>query len=178
MLLLLAAEGSMEWLETYFNYPGLEAWKFLNLAIFLVAAIYILRKPINAALLARRDAIQQELVTAQTEREQALAKVAEADALLTRVDDDVRAVNEQARQEVESERERVATATEREMEKLKDQAQREIERANKIARQELRQFLAQRSIELARKSISNQMRPEDDTALIKESIGELRRTTV
>jgi F0F1-type ATP synthase membrane subunit b/b' len=64
------------------------------------------------------------------------------------------------------------------MEKLKQQSQREIDTAGKLARKELRQFLAQRSIELARESVRNQIRPEDDTALIKENIGDLRRTTV
>ena len=40
------------------------------------------------------------------------------------------------------------------------------------------QDLAQRSVELARESVRGQMRPEDDTLLIKENIGDLRRTTV
>ena len=164
----------MEW----FNYPGLELWKFLNLAIFTAAGIYILRKPINQALLARRGAIQQELVTAQQERERALAQVAEADNLLSRLHEDVRTLHKQADEEAKSERERLAAATAREMEKLKQQSQREVEMAGKLARKELRQFLAQRSVELARESVRNQMRPEDDTALIKENIGDLRRTTV
>jgi F0F1-type ATP synthase membrane subunit b/b' len=177
MLLLLLAEGS-EWLERYFNYPGLEAWKFVNLTIFTIAAIYVLRKKINEALLARRGTIQQELLDAQNERERALAQVAEADSLLGRLDDEVRTVNEQSQQEAESERQRVAAATTAEMEKLKQQAQREIDRAAKLARKELRQYLAKRSVDLARESIRSRMRPEDDTLLIKENIGELRRTTV
>lgn len=164
----------MEW----FNYPGLEAWKFLNLAIFLAAAIYVLRKKINEALLARRGAIQQELLAAQREREQALARMAEADDLLSRVDEHVGAIHKQAAQEAEAERQRLAQATTNEREKLKQQAQREIESANKLARKQLRHFLAKRSVELARVSVQNQMRPEDDTLLIKESIGDLRRTTV
>ncbi|HKG46588.1 MAG TPA: ATP synthase F0 subunit B [Pyrinomonadaceae bacterium] len=171
--MLLLAAG-----ESWFNYPGLELWKFLNLAIFTAVAIYILRKPINRALLARREAIQQELVTAQQRREQAVARVAEAESLLTRVNDEARTVEEQARQEAKSERERIAASTKREMEKLKQQAQREMETADKLARKELRQFLASKSVEVARESIRAQMRPEDDTALIRESIGELRRTTV
>ena len=171
--MLLFASG-----ESWFNYPGLELWKFLNLAIFTCAAIFVLRKKINEALLARRDAIKQELVNAQQEREQALAKVAEADNLLNRVNEDVRGVREQANEEAKSERSRLATSTEREIEKLKQQAQREMETAGKVARKELRQYLAKRSIELARESVRNQMRPEDDTALIKENIGDLRRTTV
>jgi F0F1-type ATP synthase membrane subunit b/b' len=107
-----------------------------------------------------------------------LAQVADADNLLSRLHEEVRAVHKQADEEAKSERDRMAAATAREMEKLKQQSQREIDTAGKLARKELRQFLAQRSIELARESVRNQMRPEDDTALIKENIGDLRRTTV
>lgn len=164
--------------ESWFNYPGLELWKFLNLAIFTTAAIFVLRKKINEALLARRDAIQQEIVTAQQERERALAKVAEADSLLGRLHEDVRTVNQQANEEAKAERHRLATSTEREMEKLKEQSQREIETADKLARKDLRKYLAKRSVELARESVRQQMRPEDDTALIRDNIGDLRRTTV
>ena len=164
--------------ESWFNYPGLELWKFLNLAIFTTAAIFVLRKKINEALLARRDAIQQEIVAAQQERERALATVAEADSLLGRLHEDVRTVNQQANEEAKSERQRLATSTEREIEKLKEQSQREIETADKLARKELRKYLAKRSVELARESVRHQMRPEDDTALIRENIGDLRRTTV
>ena len=110
--------------------------------------------------------------------EEVWAQVAEADSRLSRLHEDVRALHKQADEEAKSERERLAAGTEREMEKLKQQSQREIESAGKLARKELRQFLAQRSIELARESVRNQMRPEDDTALIKENIGDLRRTTV
>jgi F-type H+-transporting ATPase subunit b len=173
MLLLISGEW-MEW----FNYPGLEIWKFLNLAIFTAAGIYVLRKPISAALAVRRESIQQELIAAQTEREQALARVTEADDLLSRVAEHVSAIHKQAQQEAKSERERLAASAVNEIEKLKQQAQRETEAADKLARKQLRQFLAQRSVELARESVRSQMRPEDDTLLIKENIGDLRRTTV
>ena len=169
-MLLLATE--------WYNYPGLELWKFANLAIFTGVGIYILRKPISQALQSRRGAIQQELITAQNERDQALARVAEADSMLSGLDDDVRKVQEQAREEATSERQRITASTEREIEKLKQQAQRELETADKLARKELREFLAEKSVQVARESIRTQMRPEDDTALIRESIGELRRTTV
>jgi F-type H+-transporting ATPase subunit b len=172
-MLLLASEG-MEW----FNYPGLELWKFANLAIFTALGIYVLRRPISQALLARRESIRQEILAAQNERDQAVARIAEADNLLSRLDEDVRTVREQATQEAQSERQRLAAATAHELEKLKQQAQREMETADKLARKELRKYLAQRSVEMARNTIRNQMRPEDDTQLIKENIGELRRTTV
>jgi F-type H+-transporting ATPase subunit b len=171
---ILAAVEFPEW----FNYPGLEAWKFLNLAIFAAVGIYILRRPISEALASRREAIKQEMVQAQQRREQALSKVTEAEALLGHVDADMASVREHARDEAEAERRRLAEATTRDIEKLKQQAQREIETADKIARKQLREFFARRSIEVARQSIKAQMKPEDDTVLIGQSIDELRRTRV
>ena len=173
----MIALAFLDW-QDWFNYPGLELWKFLNLAIFLAAAIYILRRPISEALGTRREAIKQELVQAQEQKARALAKLAEADSLLSRLDADVRAVHEHAQQEAQSERQRVTAATASEIEKLKQQAAREIETADKVARKELRQFFAKRSIELARETVRSRMRPEDDRHLIEESIGELRRARV
>lgn len=173
MILLAFAEGT-----TWYNYPGLELWKFVNLAIFTAIGIYILRRPISEALGARRAAIQRELVEAQEKKAQAVAKLAEVDSLLTRLDSDVRSLHEHARQEADSERDRVAAATSREMEKLKQQGEREMQTADKVARKELRQFLAQRSVEVARESVRGRMNPDDDRVLIEESIGELRRARV
>lgn len=173
MYILAAAE-----LPAWFNYPGLELWKFLNLAVFIAVMAYILRRKISEALGARREAIQQELVDARQQRERALAHVIEADTLLGRLDADVKSVHEQAQQEAKSERKRLAEATKRELEKLKQQAQRELDTADKVARKQLRQFFAKRSVEVARKTVQTQMKPEDDVLLIRESIGELRRTRV
>lgn len=173
MIILAFAEGT-----SWFNYPGLELWKFLNLAMFLTFAIYVMRRRISEALGARREAIKQELVQAHEQKAHALAKMAEADSLLGRLDTDVRTVNEQSRKEAESERQRIAAATAREIEKLKQQAEREMDTAVKVARKSLRQFLAQKSIEFARQQVRGQMSPEADRQLIEHSIGELRRARV
>ena len=173
----MIALAFFDW-KDWFNYPGLEVWKFLNLAIFLAAGIYILRRPISEALGARREAIKEELVQAQEQQARAEAKIAEADSLLSRMDADVRAVRQQATQEAEAERQRLAAATEREIEKLKQQAEREMETADKVARKALRQFFAKRSVESARATVRSRMQPEDDRQLIEESIGELRRARV
>lgn len=173
MYILAAAE-----LSDWFNYPGLEAWKFLNLAIFIAAMIYILRRPISDALAGRRDAIKQELIDAEMKRARAMEKATEANAQLEHLDADIQSVREHASQEAETERERLASATTRELEKLKQQAHREMETADKVARKQLREFFAMKSIDVARNAIRTQMRPEDEALLINENIGELRRTRV
>jgi len=173
MIILAFAEGT-----SWFNYPGLELWKFLNLAIFLAFAIYIMRRRISEALGTRREAIKQELVQAQEQKARAVAKLEEADSLLSRLDADVRAVAEQSRNEAEAERQRVAAAAAREIEKLKQQSEREVDTAVKVARKSLRQFLAQKSIEFARQRVRGQISPDADRRLIEDGIGELRRARV
>lgn len=173
MIILAFAEGT-----SWFNYPGLELWKFLNLAIFLALAIYVMRRRISEALGTRREAIKQELLQAHEQKARALAKMAEADSLLSRLDTDVRAVAEQSNKEAESERQRVAAAAAREIEKLKQQAEREMDTAAKIARKSLRQFLAQKSVEFARQRVRGEISPDADRQLIEDSIGELRRARV
>src|SRR5215467_11500136 len=107
MLLLLVSGELLERLW-WLNYPGLELWKFLNLAIFTAAGIFLLRKPISLKLAERRAQIQQELLAAKAEREQALARLAEAEALLSKLNDDVRAIREQSLAEAKTERRRLA----------------------------------------------------------------------
>lgn len=173
MIILAFAEGT-SWL----NYPGLELWKFINLAIFVAFGVYLLRRPLSQALGARREAIRQELVQAQEQKARAVAKMAEADSLLGRLDADVRTVHEQSRKEAELERQRVAAAAAREIEKLQQQAEREMDTAAKLARKSLRQFLAQKSIEFARQRVRGEISPEADRRLIEDGIGELRRARV
>jgi F-type H+-transporting ATPase subunit b len=174
---LLLSESS-GWLDKYFNYPGLEAWKFLNLAIFIAVGMYLLREPISQALLSRGERIERELATARKEKEAALLRQTEAEALLARRDEDIRVILEQAHQEAHAEKDRLADLAESEIVKLKLQGQREIETASKLARKSLRRFLAERSVALARDSVRAHIKPEDDKRLVVESIGELRRNRV
>jgi len=161
--------------EDYLNYPGLELWKFVDLGIFVTVAIVILRKPVSAALVARGESIRQELLKARAERESAEQKLSEADALLQSASSDTEKIKEQARQEADAERQRLATAAEQEIERMKAQAARELEIARKAARNELQEFLAGRSIEIARRKVISELRPDDDARLIGERIGELGR---
>ena len=157
------------------DYPGLELWKFINLGIFVALGIYILKKPLTNALRARRQTITEELAKAKLDREAALQRLQEAEGLLAHVDDEVKAVSEEAKREAVLERERLALEAQKEIEKLKQQGERQVEMANKVARKKLREFLALRTVELAGANVRQQIRPEDDARLIAISIAELRR---
>jgi F-type H+-transporting ATPase subunit b len=165
----LFEEGSPSW----WNYPGLELWKFLNLLAFVLVAIYILRRPLSDAFKGRRERIRQELKKAQEERDRALAELHEIEARLARLDEEVASIRRQAEAEASAERERLSRETTTELAKLKEVAQRDIESAGKAARQELREFAAQQSLRLAEEAIRREIRPDDDARLIHAGVEQL-----
>jgi F0F1-type ATP synthase membrane subunit b/b' len=171
--ILGAAISLLEGGASWYNYPGWEAWKFLNLFLFLGVLFYFLRRPLSESLVARRESIRRELMRAREERNAALAKLEEVEARLSRLGAEVESVRAQAQREAAEEKERIARATEEEMRKLREQAQREIESAGKIARQELRRYAAEQSALLAEELIRKDMRPEDDARLMTDYVEEL-----
>lgn len=167
--ILIISDESIKW----WNYPGLELWKFLNLFLFLGVLIYFLRRPMSDAFRGRREAIRQDLMRAQQERDAAIKKLQDVEAKLERLDVEIVAIKERAAKEAADERERVARSTEADIRKLSEQAQREIESAGKAARQELRRYAAEQTIGIAGEMIRTEIRPEDDARLIKASMAEL-----
>ena len=169
LILAGPATGEAPW----WNTPGLEVWKFVNLFLFILLLIYFLRRPLTEAFRARREGIRRDLMRAQEERNAALAKLEEVEARLARLDAETATIREQAEREAAEERERIRRAAEAETQKLREQAQREIESAGKAARQELREFAATESVRLAEEMIRRDMRAEDDARLIGMEIEEL-----
>ncbi len=172
-VLLEGPEGSTPW----WNYPGLELWKFINLLLFILCALYLHRRfgrPIKEGLRARGEAIKRELKRAREERDQALAKLAEVETRFATLDTEVSKVQERNAAEIEAERGRIGASTEAELAKMRDQAKREIESTGKTVRHELRQFAAQESIRIAEDILKKEIGPEEHARLTGRSIEELR----
>ncbi|MGZ8847342.1 MAG: F0F1 ATP synthase subunit B family protein [Pyrinomonadaceae bacterium] len=167
----ILSSGDTPW----WNYPGFELWKFVNLAIFVTVMILILTRKVKLgeAFRMRRENIRRDLARAQEERDAAVAKLKEVEERLTRLDTEITAIQEQSKKEAAEEAERIAKATEAEVAKLSQQATREIESAGKIAKHELRRFAAEQSVQLAEQMIRREMKPEDDARLISRNIAEL-----
>jgi F0F1-type ATP synthase membrane subunit b/b' len=170
---LLAFAGGED--APWWNYPGFELWKFLNLAIFVIALVYVLTRKakLGETFRARRESIKLELARAQQERDAALAKLKEVEDRLARLDTEVATIKEHSLREVAEERERIAQSTETEITKLSEQATREIESAGKAAKKELRRYTAEQSVRLAEEIVRREMKPEDDARLIANNIEEL-----
>jgi len=169
-----------EWLDPWLNYPGLELWKFVNLLIFIVCALYLHKRfgrPIREALRARGEGIKRELEVARLDRDRALAKLAEAEALFSNLDAEIKRIKENATAEAEAEKRRMELATQQEVAKIREQAKREIESAGKIARLELRRFAAAESVRLAEDILKREMRESDDATLTNRNVQQLGGTS-
>jgi len=171
-LLLAFAEAEK---TPWWDYPGFELWKFINLAIFVIALIFAMRKffGVPEMFRDRKETIKRELAKAQMERDAALQKLEEVEERLSRLDTEVAAIKEQSAREAAKEHERIARSTEIEITKLSEQAAREIKSAGKAARKELRRHTAEQSVRLAEEIVRREMKPEDDARLIASNIEEL-----
>ncbi len=163
--------------NTYFNYPGFELWKFINLAVFIAILVYLLRKPVSEAFKAKRELIRAELIRAEAEKQAALAQLTATETKVAQLATESETVRERAAQEAAAEKERVAEQTAAELAKLRAQAQSEIARTNQQAKIELRKFSAEESIRRAEELIKQNINETADARLIKagiQSIGGLR----
>jgi F-type H+-transporting ATPase subunit b len=159
----------------WWDYPGLELWKFLNLFLFVGAMVYFLKRPLSDAFRSRREGIRRELLKAREERDLALMKLAEVQSRLDRLDSEVAGIKEHSLSEAQTERERISRETELEILKLQEQSQREILSAGKVAKHELRRFAAQQSIRLAEEIVRREMSTDDDARLIELNVEQMGR---
>ena len=169
IFLLAEGEGHAPW----WDYPGLEFWKFVNLFLFAGGMIYLLKRPLSNALQVRRKTNKEQLVIAQRERDEAQAKLAEVNERLSRLDAEVAAIKENSKVEAESERARIVRETQEDIGKVREQAQREIAGAAKVAKHSLRRYAAEQSVQLAEELIRRDIRSDDDARLIKLNVDQL-----
>ena len=134
--LILAAEGGgfTETFNKYFNYPGFELWKFINLGIFVAVLIYLLKKPLSDVFKAKREEIRAELIKAEEEKQAALSQLTAAEAKLAALEAEKAAVLKKANEEADAEKRRILEQTETEITKLKEQTTGEIARLSKQTR--------------------------------------------
>ncbi|HXG92958.1 MAG TPA: F0F1 ATP synthase subunit B [Blastocatellia bacterium] len=170
--LLLLAENQQS--GSLLTSPAL--WRILNLLIFVLILVWILRSKVRIGQVfdRRAAAIVKELEQARREKEEAQQRLAEVEARLARLDEEVAQIRAEAERESRREIERIERAAEADAEKIKQTAQREIEGAMKAARTELRAFVAEQSVAMAEAMIRREIRPEDNKRMLDKYLDELR----
>src|SRR2546429_9759547 len=83
----------------WWDYPGFELWKVIDLGIFVLALVYVLTKKVELgeAFRSRRVNIKSELARARQERDAAMAKLKEVEERLAQLDSEVAAIKEESK---------------------------------------------------------------------------------
>ncbi len=149
--------------------------KTINLAIFILAGYLLLRKPAREFFAARLAGVRELLERAAVEKEAATRKMAELDARISQLGAELDSIKGRTADEAEAERQRIEAETERDIARIRQMAQREIESARQIALNDLRNFAAHQSVEMAEQLIRRELKPEDDARLIQRVGEELTR---
>lgn len=172
-----AADSWYGRIEPYLNYPGFEAWRFLNLSIFVLIMFLLLRKPLSNAFKEKRDSIRADLIRLEKEKKAATALLTAAEEKLATIEDEQKTIIEDAQAEADAELARIEGETENDIRRVQDQAATELSRKTEQVQVQLRRFSAEESIRLAEEKIRSAMTAEADARLVKaniESIGGLK----
>ena len=149
--------------------------KAFNLVLFIGILYYLLRKPVREFFTTRLSEVRAMLDRAAREKAEAEAKMNELNARLSKLDAELAEIREQAEREAQTERARLEAEAKADAEKLRVTAQREIEGAKQTALVQLREFTANKSVELAEQLIRRELTPQDDARLLQRVSEELTK---
>lgn len=168
-----AEGGFTKFYNEYLNIPGFEAWKFLNLFLFVAIMVYLVRKPLSDAFKAKRESIRAELIKAEEEKQAALAKLTVVEGKLAQMEAEKANILKKAKDEAEFETKRLAEQTASDADRLRQQTESELTRISNQSKAELRRFSAEESIRLAEAKLRSQINGESDALLVKANIAEI-----
>jgi len=172
-VILFAGGSGGGFYNEYFNIPGFELWKFINLAVFLAIMIYLIKMPLSNAFKAKREEIRGEIIKAEAEKQSALEKLKAAELKLSQLESEKATVLQRAKAESEAEKKRIAENTDNEIERLRHQSQSELARLSGQSRAELKRFSAEESIRLAEEKLRSMIDGENDARLVRAGINEI-----
>jgi F-type H+-transporting ATPase subunit b len=144
----------------------------LNFAILAVLIVMFSKSKLPAMFRTRTDEIQRGMKEAQKASEDANRRLADIETRLQRLDADVAAMRAAADAEASAEDERIRQAAELEKKKIVEGAESEIAAAAKLARRELKTYVADLAVSLAEKRIH--VDADTDRALVGNFVAQLK----
>lgn len=147
--------------------------RFFNLALVIGILVWVARKPLQSFYASRTQMIRDQLAEAQAARKEAEAKLAEIESRMSRLDNELREIKEQAEKDAQEEYLRLLSAAERDAEKIIERTRQEIEGMTRSAQLELKAHVAELSVQLAEEKIRQKITDEDRSQLLSGFVTKL-----
>jgi F-type H+-transporting ATPase subunit b len=129
------------------------AFTVFNFIILAIAVGYGLLKALPKMFRARSSAIQKQLVDARTATEEATARLNSVEARLSKLDDQIAGMRDQAKTDSVRDEKRIRQSVEDEKVKIVSAAESEIASATAMARREIQKYAAELAVEQAARKL-------------------------
>jgi len=153
--------------------PWSVIFKWINFLILFGGLGWKLRKPLFDFLDSRRQEIGEGLAKAREAQEEAKSKLAEVEARLAGMDEEIRQLKAQALRQADEERLRILEGAGLEARKILDMASMEIDGIRKAARLELKGYVADLSVQLAEERLKSAIGPREHKKIVERFVEEL-----
>lgn len=149
-------------------------WRIINFLVLAAALYFLLAKKIKNFLYERRESIKKALEEARTAREEAEKKYKEYEAKVAVLDKKVLDITEQLLAEGIAEKDRIIEEAQKVASKIKEQTKIAIEQEIKKAKEGIKGEVINLAIIMAEEILRKEIKPDDQTRLIKEYIERMR----
>jgi len=178
-LLFLAAFGRPVWsaeekeAENPAQQPIGRTFEWLNFALVAGAAAYGIAKYGPAYFRGRADAIASAIAQAASVKAEADRRLAEAEAKLKGLEEEIEALRGTAQRHAADEAGRIRKLTREDLEKIARAARAEIEAAERAARTDLKAEAAKLAVARAEDLLTREMTPKTQEELFRAFVAEL-----
>lgn len=171
---LVGSEHGNEKNEEDHGNPWSLIWKWGNFVLLFGGLAYYLRQPLRDFLNARAHSIEQGLITGKKTQKEASEKIAEVEARLAGISNEIEALKVKAIKEGEDDRARVINDARLEAEKILALAKREIEGLQRSAYMELKAEVAELTVKIAEKQLKSGLGPAENQKIMSRFIQSLK----
>jgi F-type H+-transporting ATPase subunit b len=147
--------------------------RLLNLLLVVFVLIWIARKPLSNFFASRSESIREQLAEAQKARADAEAKLAEVQARMSHLDEELKEIAGKAEADAKDEYAKLLGQAEQDAEKIVERARQEIEGMTRTGQQELRRHAAELSVQMAEEKIQNEISDADHKRLLDRFVAKL-----
>jgi len=169
---LASAEGGGSLLDVN---PGLIVWTFITFILLLVILKKVAWKPILTALENREKGIEESLNRAEKAKEEAQKILDENKASLSKAEEESKKIIDQSRTYADELKEQMLKQSKEQAQKLIDDAAAEIERKKQSAFEELRNQIAEISVNAAEKIMKETIDSEKNKQLVTKYLNEISK---
>jgi len=148
-------------------------WQFVSFVLLLILLSFVLKKPLRAFLMKRREEIKRFLEQSAKKEGESRTQFLEWERKLNSLSQEIKELRQKISQEGEFERKRIIERALEEGGRIREQAQVVAEQEVKKARATLKKEMVDLSVELAEKLLKEATQPWDQERLVKEYIGKV-----